>query len=338
MRHPRYPFYLWALLAGCLLPALLWTLLVSLQLEVPTASSQWIYDMYKAKRDIALAMEAPRLVVVSGSSARYNISAQLLEQATGVPTVNLATTGGLGLRYLLEQTQPLLRSGDVVLLAPEYELYQASGAPTSVLLDYVLAQDPGYLKTLSPFEVLSFIFAVPWERVYEGLEAKWTGSLPDTRSYDHLGVLNAYGDETNNKAEHRTHAMATKLAAATPERVLLEGAPQTSLAWRQLADFARWCRANGVTLLASFPSTLYFPEYETSDVQAVLEEIFLYYQRLEVPVLGSPEMFMYPAALMYDTQYHLTDEGMVQNTQKVIGLVSPHLTKVSGSRLGSFSQ
>lgn len=321
----NYRNYLITVLLAFVLSASSWTGLVLAQLGAPTASSQWIADMVRAKEEIARSKESPKLVLLSGSSARYNLSAERLERVTGVPTLNLATTGGLGLSYLLDQAKPLLSRGDIVLLAPEYELYNASPAPTSVLLDYVLAQDPGYLKTLRPARQLAFIFAVPWARVQEGLAAKLSGETPDVREYAHLGVLNAHGDETHNRADSRDDALFAKIAAATPERTLTEGLSETTLAWRYLAEFKRWCDAQGVRLLASYPATLEFPAYHTPKSQTVLSEITQHYRRLNVPVLGQPETFMYPAPLMYDTQYHLTDVGMKQNTQTLLNLLSPHL-------------
>jgi hypothetical protein len=82
-----------------------------------------------------------------------------------------------------------------------------------------------------------------------------------------------------------------------------------------IRDFVGWAKANKVTVLATWPNTIYFPSYESDPGFA---RIAAFYASLGVPVIGDPSISWLPREFFYDTQYHLNIEGILLRTDRLI--------------------
>ena len=140
------------------------------QLGIPTASSQWIFDMSQKKARLAARIPGPRLLVVGGSGALFGVSAQMIEQQTGVPTINMATHAGIYLDYHLYRIKEIARPGDTILLVCEYEFY-ANRYDTKVSDNYFLARDPDFFRQMPLLSKMAMATRVPFKRFQEG----WPG-------------------------------------------------------------------------------------------------------------------------------------------------------------------
>lgn len=81
----------------------------------------WLRMMYEQKMAIAAQVKAPkRILIVGGSGAHYTVDAGLMQQQTGIPTINMATDGPVGLNVILDSVKDAIKPGDTVLLIPEY--------------------------------------------------------------------------------------------------------------------------------------------------------------------------------------------------------------------------
>jgi hypothetical protein len=68
------------------------------------------------------AAESPRLIFVGGSSVGFSVDSRAFA-GLGLAPVNMGLNSGLGLAFMLGEVGPQLRAGDVVVVAPETELY-----------------------------------------------------------------------------------------------------------------------------------------------------------------------------------------------------------------------
>jgi hypothetical protein len=83
----------------------------------------WLRMMYEQKMAIASEVKAPqRILIVGGSGAHYTVDAGLMEKQLGIPTINLATDGPVGLDVILPSVSEAIQPGDIVVLIPEYLL------------------------------------------------------------------------------------------------------------------------------------------------------------------------------------------------------------------------
>lgn len=83
----------------------------------------WLRIMYEQKIALAKEVQAPRrILVVGGSGAHYTVDAKLMQEQLGIPTINVATDGPVGLNVILPSISDVIKKGDIVLLIPEYLL------------------------------------------------------------------------------------------------------------------------------------------------------------------------------------------------------------------------
>ena len=61
-------------------------------------------------------MRAWKLLIVAGSSAYFGISAQSIERATGIRSINLGMQAGLSFDLITDLLKDRLKAGDVVLV------------------------------------------------------------------------------------------------------------------------------------------------------------------------------------------------------------------------------
>ena len=70
--------------------------------------------------------------------------------------------------------------------------------------------------------------------------------------------------------------------------------------------------------IATWPSTVNFEQYQQPGAQAFFQSIKNLYQTLNVPILGTPEEFMYEKSLFFNSVYHLSDRGRTQRTRQIM--------------------
>lgn len=318
----KYAYYFY-LLIGLLLGPLLWIGCALFQIGAPTASSSWIGEMYQYKIKIARSKPEHKLVLVSGSNGSYGVRTDLIERELHVPAVNLAVSAGLGLDYILARARSVTKPGDTVLLALEYELYAADGEPNEVLIDHVLAYDPEFFYALDWFEQARIIFSMRRGRLIDGLLSR-LGILPPPPFGASLIAerFNTNGDIVANLASAST--IDRKLAERREGPSNLKGVLSAHAA-EVLTNFSQWCKANRVTLLATYPATIHFPEYDLPPKKQVFERVAQFYPQIKVPTLGSPLTFMYARSAFFDTTYHLHSTAAVHRTQQLIALMRHRL-------------
>jgi hypothetical protein len=292
---------------GLALGLVTWCALVALQLGVPTASSRWDAAALDRKARLAALRDGPRLLVVAGSSADYGINCVIIEAKTGMPCANLAVHAGLRLRYTIDYAERVARRGDVLLIAFEYQVYGEDGEYDPIFIDYVMARDPRYLRTLSPVALVRFALSVDGARLMQGLASGIAPPLPAPT--DTTNPYSRDGDELHTAAALRTPAMIAAVARTVPIATLTGDDAPTAFSRTHLASLAGWCRAHGVTLWATYPAIERFAVYDSSATRATLARVDALYRALGVPVLETPEDLMWPAGSFFNTAYHPTAEA-----------------------------
>lgn len=314
--------YLKGILYGFLLCCCFFGLATFWQLGSPTESSRWIDEVYTLKLNYANSISAPKLVILSGSNALYGVSCQSIQEETHVPCINAGTNAGLGINYILNRGHFFVKPGDVVLLPLEYELYQDTGIPNNVLIDYVLARDPKYLLSTDWVNKFQFIARVSFARLNQGIFAKLRPPNSSSSGYQ-SNTLNQYGDETNNQETNRSIEQFHYVIEAEPVEVKKPLNLEYGLS--ELSNFIGWCIQNNVRVLATWPNTVWFDVYQERKYQELFQQLRNFYKSFEVPILGQPKDFMYEPSMFFDSIYHLNERGTRRRTEHLINLLQTYL-------------
>ncbi|WP_421658242.1 hypothetical protein [Leptothermofonsia sp. ETS-13] len=335
----KYSRYYKSLVGGFLTSCLAFLLLTAWQTGAPTRQSRWIYESYQFKSNLVNSVKSPKLLVISGSNSLLGISCEMIQEKTKLSCVNAAINAGLGVNYILHYARSFARPGDIILLPLEYEFYQSDGALDSVLIDYVFARDPQYLQSIDFQTQLRFIEGLSFKRLMTGISSRLASSKalassnPPGIQPDNArsSVMNSYGDRIDNLEARITPELRRKIDATQPMKVNSDMSTNMS-GFQAIAKFADWCKKNNVRLLATWPNTIWFKDYEGAIYQVFFQKIENFYRSINVPVIGKYRDSMYEKSLFYDTNYHLNDRGVRHRTQQLIEVLQPYLANPSQRR------
>jgi hypothetical protein len=316
-----------------LLLAIGWFGIVLTILGVPTVSSQPLCNLLSEKQRIARMLTAngakKRLVLVSGSSTHFGLSALDIETSLAIPTINYGSHAAMPLSVILSTANRFLRSGDTVLLAPEYERYNASGL-NDVVIDYLFSCGVDALRRLPAKQQIEAIFALSATRAGAGV-AKLAGldKIAERLAYINLPVplgerysdviqVGPRGDALINKRTAITslHRGRVAQAAASPLNFDASGNDV-----RAISSFASWAAANEVEVVATWPNTVNFPEYRTPMANAFFQRIRKFYETLGIRMVGTPEAVLLEPDAFFDHQYHLHRDAVTRRTGNLIPLL-----------------
>jgi hypothetical protein len=326
----KYISYLFLLVSTFLICWIIFLGLVFYQLGVPiTGLSGWINHLYVNKSQIALSIQTPKLIIVSGSNGLYGISCKVISEETGLACLNGGTQAAMGTDYLFSNVREWAKPQDIIFLTLEYNFYREVGIPNDVLIDYVMSYDPEYLFSLQPLQQLKFIGGITFFRLFQGISKKINYSLPAAPPKNSPIYLNEYGDSIRNKEVDITPQFIKTIDELEP--LVIQGYIQQSYGMNNIRNFVKWARENRIQVLATWPNTVKFDVYQEPAQQEYFQSIKDFYRELGIPVLGEPEDFMYEKSMFYDTIYHLHDRGVRQRTRQTLDLLLLYLAPLRES-------
>jgi hypothetical protein len=317
--------FLLGLAAGLVLGVAVFLELIELQLGVPTNFSSWAHDISEKKQAIAEAIPGPRLLLVGGSSTTFGLSAQTIQQATGVKTVNMGTHAGWGPDYMLHWIEGIARPGDTVLLAIEYQLF-VDPLGMEGHDDYILARDPDYFRHLPLLEKIDMATRVPWKRLQKGVNNRRHGETPPRPHPPYTNgasYIDAFGDETGNTQVDVRNPLIMETVAP-----LMDGIPSSHTpGFDEVRKFIAWARAHNVKVLATFTTVEQRPAYDEPNAREAISMIRDFYASEDVPVIGTADEMMFPPDQFFELPYHLTHDAAIARTKLLLPELVPYLKR-----------
>jgi hypothetical protein len=265
----------------------------------------------ESKVALGSRISSPKLVVVAGSNAALGINVRTLTNTLSIRGFNFALVATFAPGFQLFEARKILKSGDAVLLPFEYLAYEY-GPPTNGLVDAVYSCGLDYWRSLNWPERLLFVFALRPQRFFSTLQ--FDRATVESVATSLKDSIDSFGDEPLTAS---AQAASTQLQVATHQPIVVHFRDSSSGA-EGIRAFAIWAKANHVALFATWPNTLYFPQYKLNPAFA---EIRNFYRSLGVEVIGEPEDAMFSSQYLADTIYHLTPEGIVLRTAKLTQLL-----------------
>lgn len=259
------------------------------------------------KLDKLAQTASPKMILVGGSNLAFSIDSKLLADRFGLPVVNMGLAKSVGLSYLLEECKPYINEGDIVVIAPEYELFFDLYYGSDGLIVELQYYPDGFenLTSWGEWETVISKFGPIMQAKFSGFVRKGMASLEDS-VYRRTG-FNDFGDlETHLDApqHYETHELF-------PDDV-----PFQEESIEVLNKFNEYVLQQGARVLLTWPP-LVREEFETHT-----DKIWLLDQRLRkdvaIPIISKPEDYIFEMPYMYDTAYHLRREGRRIRTLQLV--------------------
>lgn len=327
---------------------IIYVILFSLQFGPYLPTEYWVRDIYIVKQHILQQIRGQKIVIVSGSNGLYGIDSSMIQEATGVKTVNMSIHAGLSLDFILDPWQLGLKPGDIVILPLEFEFFNQQVSYNNLTIEAVLSWNRGFFDRLSPGKKIEFITSCSPLRVAASIiqkyirrevrhllspakitrmaEANWSGKkqgIPGTLYQN----INAYGDIIKNQGTGDIKIIETGYGC-----MVVRGWEVPASSRKSLGSFARYCHKNKIKVFFTWACTLKSRRFnlENPVIQENLAKIKGYLASIDILVLGEASDFHFERKYFFDTNYHLNDEGRTIRTKRIIGFLKPYLLLLTG--------
>ncbi len=257
------------------------------------------------------SIEGPRIVLVGNSNLAFGIDSKAIEDTYGIPVVNMGMHGGFGNPFDEQVCRLDVHEGDIYVLA--HNTYSDDDMIPNPELVWMTIENHEDLRPLiRKKDILNMARALPryaFKASVKWIREKITGReviVDGTEGFMSRAAFNEYGDDVYPRPE--------SIFTFTEDSVPL---PQINdLCVNRINELNAWLNEQGAMLvIASYPigDGEYTPEKaEYEAFQSELEE------RLDCPVISDFTDYFYPYDLFYDSNLHLTDEGVRLRTQQLI--------------------
>lgn len=259
------------------------------------------------KHQLLVNSTGPKLVLVGGSNVLYGIDGSLLEEKTNYSVVNYGLRAQTPLSFYEKEISPHVKSGDLILFIMEYGYYYGASNDMAVtyilqtypqgipsLLPEYLGGFPEYGRALVPDQLVHYIKGVPERNDIRISIDAWGGST-DLLDYDGYFV-----EEVG------------------PDRIRRIDEIDATFAPR-MNQFARKMAEKGVTVAIVYPVLW---DKLLAEHPSRLKELDAYLRsNLEIPVIGTPELFSFPREMLSNSPYHVNRNGREIRSQRLVDLL-----------------
>ena len=260
---------------------------------------------------------SPRIILIGGSNVAFGIDSELMESRLGLPVVNMGMHGGIGessYREVFEQ----LRSGDIVILMPEYlifapgELFQGNDVVLAQWMEYDLEK----LRLVSPSRVPTILLGIAQIKTNRRLAALFLNSDLERGVYV-AHNFNAHGDFIG-------HVDASEPIKRLQDEPYIKSSNYNRKVYEYFERFNLDAYRRGATVYFEFPASRALNCKQTGE-----ERFREFYDALldwtTIPVLTALDEICYPDSYFYDTNYHLNGVGRQVMTERIIKDLLPYL-------------
>ena len=284
---------------------LLCALLVAVSIAGPPFGIVDYMAALRTKHERLSTTTSPRLVIIGGSNAAFGINSTELEQAIGMPVVNMALHASLGYRFMVNEVIHELREGDVLLVVPEHSQFQRPEKTQDILYS-ALERYPSAWRYVPWNERGRVAFTYGVKKLQVAVQA-----VIDPKVRKPEPVYRADGfDERGDLVSHLDQP-SPGISDAQPmvgDRIAVD--PQF---WTITDEVLKAAQARHFKVLIAWPCQAR-SMVKTSIDQGLVEDLKAH----DIQVVGRPENYVYPDSLFFDSKYHLAREGRELRTQRLI--------------------
>jgi len=278
-------------------------------------------DLYYRKKDVIAKSfgNAPKMLIVGGSSAFYGIDAVLMEKKLNIHVLNYGLHAGLGLEYQLKRLLRMLNNNDSLLLAFEGPLYTTESNQFSELLHhYVFSYDQAYLLDIGFKQAIQAFYGIPlrdfldsWKIWKQTVKRKnpLSGRLKES---DWVMFVDKRGGR---------HAADTWVRPMLEKASRVELKPYTS---KLLKNFMHEAKKRNVKVFFTWPTTYKRADFLSKDSKIKGQELLQFMQTQGIVVIDNYTDHLYPFSFYTDTPYHLSRAGTHIRTEKLIESLRPY--------------
>lgn len=258
-------------------------------------------------------IDEPKIVIIGGSGCGFGLCSKLISEHFNMPVCNTGTHAGIGLLTQLNLFKDYIHKDDIVVVIPEYSNY-------FLRTDYLCKNR--YLGEITNLRILSSTYPIGYRSfslrqqlhliqyvpsAYK--EAKKSrGIIIDENSPYSKESLNVYGDV--ERYEKRNYDNSIDWHSTIWEKPVIQ-----RKAISILHEYHDYCRQRGATMLV-FPQAYKAMNFDVN--QVYIDSLWTTMREERLPLVSVPEHYRMTDSLCYDSPNHLTYEGVMIRTNRLI--------------------
>lgn len=257
------------------------------------------------------SISEPKIVVISGSSAAFGLDSALLGDTMGMPVVNFGLYASIGTKAMMDISRKAIKKGDIIVIAPEMDkqlfsmyfgadsLWQACDGHFSLLSRLSRDDLPAMLGAYWKFAASKFRYSRGEPLSPKGIYAK--------------SSFNEYGDISYSDRKYNIMA-----GGYDPTHIIDFSADIVSDDFIDYVnEYAAFAEKRGATVYFGFSPMNYSALKQ--DIRLEDIEAFTAYlkEKLDCPLLGDPNNYIYSEEYFYDSNFHTNDAGMILHTRRL---------------------
>jgi hypothetical protein len=266
---------------------------------------------------------SPKMILVGGSNLAFGIDSRMMEDSLGLKVVNMGLYAKLGLRYMLAQVKPYIRSGDIVIVVPEYDQFYGKFSEGDNTLNTALLyappdRIPDFVKSYSIVDVVLRPRVENARRSFLEATANLFGVKdkyfpPDTNPVYTRHSFNRYGDVVSHLGKKSKNPDSIYVKELPPMKDFNR---RTLDELNDIGDAARDRRAHAYFMFPSYIDRSY--NINPAGIDSLRKKLL---SKMRIPILGTPRDFVFPANWFFDTRFHLNATGRGPRTVKMIEIL-----------------
>jgi hypothetical protein len=254
------------------------------------------------KHEILTGTKSPKMVLVGGSNLAFGIDSGEIEDEFHISVVNMGLHAGFGLGRMLDDVSPFLNSGDILLIAPEFEHFTSGWNGSEEAYELIFDAKQYRLLWSSYYRLPSGFFNYCSTHLWGII--KRINIIKNFLVYLRDG-FNEYGDYTK-------HLEMGNL----PFISIIDLGFLNLIYLNHFFQFVDDFSIRGITVVLSYPC---YEEQSFRNSTGLIQELDTAFRAKEnLLVISSPESYCFPTSYFFDTNYHLNKEGRYIRTGQLI--------------------
>lgn len=260
------------------------------------------------KHKLLEEVDGPRIVFVGGSNMRYSLISRMVQDSLEMNPVNTGVFAGFGLKFIIDDIKPYLKKGDVIVLASEYHQFYGRAIWGTGQLAQAVNVCPEDIRLMNWQQLGVLARSIPGNnlgKLKAAVKQSLFGISPAIESFEKFDGMNEYGDTFVHWNEPARPWVPDTICGNS-----------NSEAIRIINEFNSYITgALKGKLLITFPP---YPVCGYNINKSAIHRVENELRRQHIPVLGSPQDYVYADSLFFNSSYHLGRDGAALRTKEII--------------------
>ncbi len=253
------------------------------------------------------SIQESKVVLVGGSNLPFGIKSPLIEEALGMPVVNMGLHAGLGMNFILSEVEKDIHKGDIVIVSLEYHhflsksMYNGEDVLAALLFDV----NRDCIQYVTPLQWIAFLpnLCLYSSKKIINISSNKRNDFEDKFTRD---SFNSYGDEV-------AHYGLPSSITSGQQPALSKSVYRQSIF--RLIEFRKFVESQGASMFLTacpYPKKQY--SLDKDSINAIVDAVY----KAGMHYLINPIDCLYPDSLMFNSFFHLSGEGAEYRTQQLI--------------------